>query len=55
MWHTNIGLAEPDGSGGRTYPTRAHFTGDGVLHELARYSGDAMCALLGIHNNPDPR
>ena len=35
MWHTNIRMTNPGEAEGVVYPTRAHFTGDGTLAELA--------------------
>lgn len=49
MWHTNIAMAEPDGTGHRSFPTRAHFTGDGVLHELADLTDAQHLQAVAAH------
>lgn len=49
MWHTNIAMAEPDGTGHQPFPTRAHFTGDGILHELADLTAAQHLQAVAAH------
>jgi hypothetical protein len=38
MWHTNIGVADPDGAVRTAFPTRTFFTGAGALGEVADFT-----------------
>lgn len=49
MWHTNIAMTEPDGAGRQTFPTRAHFTGEGVLGELAGFTAAQHLQAVAAH------
>jgi hypothetical protein len=49
MWHTNIGLAEPGETEHRTFPTRALFTGNGVLGELADFTAAQHLQSVAAH------
>lgn len=49
MWHTNIGMSEPDGTGHQVFPTRAHFTGNGVLEELADFTAAQHLQAVAAH------
>lgn len=49
MWHTNIAMADPGETVGTVFPTRAHFTGDGVLHELADFTDAQHLQAVAAH------
>lgn len=49
MWHTNIGVMDPDGSGHKLFPTRAYFTGTGTLAELTGFTAGRHLQAVAAH------
>lgn len=49
MWHTNITMNGPDGTAQRTIPTRAHFTGNATLDELAGFTAAQHLQAVAVH------
>lgn len=49
MWHTNIGVWNPDGPGHRVFPTRALFTGAGELADLADFTAGQHLQAVAVH------
>lgn len=49
MWHTNLGVAEEDGTGHRVYPTRALFDGVGILADLADFTTAQHLQMAAAH------
>jgi hypothetical protein len=49
MWHTNIRMINPEGTEGTVFPTRAYFTGSGVLVEVADFTDTQHLQAIAAH------
>lgn len=49
MWHTNIGVADPDGVVRTLFPTRTFFTGEGALADLADFTTAQHLQAVAAH------
>jgi hypothetical protein len=49
MWHDNIGVENLDGTGHEVFPTRALFTGEGALGELADFTAGQHLQAVAAH------